>query len=901
MKIIDTREGTRLIMNREKRGHWNRWGPFVAERAWGTVREDYSANGDAWDYFTHDDARSRAYRWNEDGIAGICDRHQYMCFALALWNGEDPILKERTFGLTQDQGNHGEDVKEYFFYLDNTPSHAYMKCLYKYPQKAYPYDDLLAENRRRTRNDLEYELLDTGIFNESRYFDVFVEYAKADAEDLLIRITACNRGPEAAPLQILPTLWFRNTWTWGRDPRRPSMRRGPARKDGIATILANHWELGDYILYCNGAHEVLFTENESNNELLFGSANASPYVKDAFHEYVIGKKSAAVNPAAVGTKSAGHCIHSIGAGETVTVRLRLAAMIEKHPMDAPFADFDTIFRERIDEADEFYNAVFPKALSVEGRLINRQAYAGLLWSKQYYHYVITDWLEGDPTEPPPPHERLNGRNSEWTHLFSRDVISMPDKWEFPWFATWDLAFHCVALAHVDPQFAKAQILLMLREWYMHPNGQIPAYEWDFGDVNPPVLSLAARAVFETERDCTGVADYAFLERVFQKMMLNFTWWVNRKDALGKNIFQGGFLGMDNIGVFDRGKLPAGYLLGQADGTSWMATFARSMMAQALLLAEHDRVYEDVASKFWEHYVFIGNAMNSLTDPHKSLWDEEDGFFYDKLTLPSGERAPIRARTMVGFVPLFGTWTVPNTIFDQYPGFQRRRHWFMTHHPDLVNSVGPMVVPGENNNVMAALVREDQLRRMLTYMLDEEEFFSPFGVRSVSKYHQEHPVVLHLDEQEYRLDYEPGEAVSNLYGGNSNWRGPIWMPMNFLILHALEQYHHYFGDHFLIDCPTGSGVKMNLMQVAGEIARRLSCIFLRDKGGKRALFGGCELFNNDPHWRDLIPFYEYFHGDTGRGCGASHQTGWTGLIAPVLMAISAGEEYLGFSGIFRRVE
>jgi hypothetical protein len=893
MTIYDTREGTRLVMNREKTGHWNRWGPFVAERAWGTVREDYSANGDAWSYFTHDQARSRAYRWNEDGIASICDRHQYMCFAPALWNGQDPILKERTFGLTQGEGNHAEDIKEYFFYLDNTPSHSYMKYLYKYPQRAFPYDELLSENGRRTRNDREYELLDTGAFHDNRYFDVFVEYAKVQAEDLVIRITASNRGPEAAPLHLLPTLWFRNTWTWGRDARRPSLRQGRERKDNVVTIIATHWELGDYLLYCAGGQELLFTENETNNERLFGTANASPYVKDAFHEYVIGKKSGAVNPNRVGTKAAIHCVHTIPAGETITIKLRLAAMIEKHPLDAPFADFETTFRERIDEADEFYNVVFPEQLSLEGRSIARQAFAGLLWSKQYYHHVITDWLEGDPSNPPPPRERLNGRDHDWTHLFSRDVISMPDKWEFPWFASWDLGFHCIALAHVDPQFAKEQIILMLREWYMHPNGQIPAYEWDFGDVNPPVLPLAARAVFETEHASTGVTDYDFLERMFQKMMLNFTWWVNRKDALGKNIFQGGFLGMDNIGVFDRGKLPPGYLLGQADGTSWMATFARSMMATALLLAEHDRVYEDVASKFWEHYVFIGDAMNSLTNPHRSLWDEEDGFFYDKLTLPSGERAPIRARTMVGFVPLFGTWTVPNSIFDRYPGFKRRRQWFIEHRPDLVDSAGPMAVPGENGNVMAALVREDQLRRMLTYMLDEKEFLSPFGVRSVSKYHQEHPVVLCLGGQEYRLDYEPGEAVSDLYGGNSNWRGPIWMPMNFLIMHALEQYHHYFEDRFLVECPTGSGVKMNLMQVVGEIARRLSCIFLRDIHGKRPVFGSCQVFDDDPYWRDLVPFHEYFHADTGRGCGANHQTGWTGLIAPILIAMTK-EDTFGFT-------
>jgi len=901
MNIYDTREGTRLVMNREGKGHWNRWGSFLAERAWGTVREDYSANGDAWNYFTHDQARSRAYRWNEDGIAGICDRHQYLCFALALWNEKDLILKERTFGLTQYEGNHAEDVKEYFFYLDNTPTHSYMKYLYKYPQVAFPYDELVAENRRRTRHDPEYELVDTGIFDENRYFDVFVEYAKAHAEDLLIRITATNLGPDTAPLHVLPTLWFRNTWTWGRDSRRPSLQRGQHRMDGVSCIHATHWELGEYALYCSQATQLLFTENETNNERIFGSANASPYVKDAFHSYVVGGHSDAVNPEAVGTKAAARCIYKLAPGETATVKLRLAAVFEEHPLDDPFADFEAIFQLRIDEADEFYNVVFPPTLSGEARLIARQAYAGLLWSKQYYHYVITDWLQGDPTEPAPLAERVEGRNHDWTHLFTRDVISMPDKWEFPWFASWDLAFHCVALAHVDPQFAKEQIILMLREWYMHPNGQLPAYEWDFGDVNPPVLPIAARGVFETECLRTGVADYDFLERMFQKMLLNFTWWVNRKDALGKNIFQGGFLGMDNIAVFDRGKLPPGYLLGQADGTSWMAMFARSLMASALQLAEHDKVYEDVASKFWEHYIFISNAINCMEEHGHSLWDEEDGFFYDNLTLPTGERTPIRARTMVGFVPLFGAWTVPNSVFDRYAGFQRRRQWFITHRPDLVNSVGPMAVPGANDNVMLALVREDQLRRMLAYMLDENEFLSPFGIRSVSKYHRDHPLVLYLDGHEYRLDYEPGEAVSSLYGGNSNWRGPIWMPMNFLLLHALEQYYNYYGDKLVVDCPTGSGVKMNLLQVAGELAKRLSRLFLRDANGNRALFGSNQMFNGDPHWRDYIPFYEYFDGDNGRGCGASHQTGWTSLIAPILMAIAAGEEYLGFTGVLRSVE
>jgi Mannosylglycerate hydrolase MGH1-like glycoside hydrolase domain len=890
MNIYDTREGARLLMNRERKGHWNRWGPYLSERAWGTVREDYSADGDAWSYFPHDQARSRAYRWNEDGIAGICDRHQYLCFAVALWNGRDPILKERLFGLTSSEGNHGEDVKEYYFYLDNTPTHSYMKYLYKYPQAQYPYEQLLEENRRRTKLDMEYELVDTGIFDQGRYFDIVVEYAKAEPEDLLIRISISNRGPEAALINVLPTLWFRNTWSWGRDDRRPSITSGVSagqQKSQLPTLVAKHWDLGDYALYCSGADALLFTENETNNERLYGVPSPTPYVKDAFHAYVVNGKREAVNSAANGTKAAARYSRTIGAGETIHFDLRLASVRGEHPLKAPFSDFEAALKQRKEEADEFYNIVLPPKLSADEKLVARQAFAGTLWSKQYYHYVVTDWLEGDPSEPVPPPQRLEGRNHDWTHVFTQDVISMPDKWEFPWFASWDLGFHCITLAHVDPQLAKEQILLMLREWYMHPNGQIPAYEWDFNDVNPPILSLAARAVFDIEHQRTGAADYSFMERVFQKMLLNFTWWVNRKDALGKNIFQGGFLGMDNIGAFDRDHLPPGYLLGQADGTSWMAAFAKSMFSIALLLAERDPVYEDVASKFWEHFIYIANAMNSQTDPQKSLWDEQDGFFYDYLISAKHERIPVRARTMVGFVPMFGASTVRPDTFERYPDFQRRRRWFIEHRRDLVESVAPMVVPGSNNNLILGLVRPDQLRRILAYMLDENEFLSPYGVRAVSRYHRDHPLVLNLDGQEYRLDYEPGESGTNLFGGNSNWRGPIWMPVNFLIHRALKQYHLYYGDKFQVECPTGSGNMKNLDQVAEELARRLTRIFLLNAEGRRAVFGDCKLFNNDPHWRDLIPFHEYFHGDTGRACGASHQTGWTGLIAEILIGLGEG--------------
>ncbi len=887
MTLYETREGVRLAEGRGRKGHWNRWGPYLAERAWGTVREDYSRDGDAWSFFPHDHARSRAYRWNEDGLGGVCDRHQYLCFALALWNGRDPYLKERMFGLTGSEGNHGEDVKEYYFYLDSTPTHSYMRFLYKYPQAEFPYARLVEENRRRNREQREFELVDTGIFDGGRYFDVGLEYAKAGAEDLLIRIAVSNRGPEPAGIDVLPTLWFRNTWAWGRDPRRPSIAAGPDRAGGTKTLLASHRTLGRYALYAGGADELLFTENETNTLRLFGVPSPTPYVKDAFHEAVVKGRRETVNPSRTGTKAAARYRRTLASGETVTFDLRLAALGGGPPLDAPFADFGKIIEVRREETDEFYAAVLPPTLPPDARLVARQAFAGMLWSKQYYHYVVSDWLEGDPAQPPPPPERLEGRNGNWTHVFTRDVISMPDKWEFPWFASWDLGFHCSTLAHVDPQFAKEQILLMLREWTMHPNGQIPAYEWDFNAVNPPVLSLAAAAVFEIDRRLTGVADTGFLERVFQKMLLNFTWWVNRKDPLGKNIFEGGFLGMDNIGVFDRDRLPAGTLLGQADGTGWMAAFAKSLLTIALTLAEKDPVYEDIASKFWEHYVYVANALNSLHDPARSLWDDEDGFFYDHLLCPGHKSLTIRARSMVGFVPLFGASTVPAGTFDRYPDFKRRRDWFVEHRPGLLESVGPMVVPGPRNTLILGLVREDQLRRMLARMLDEEEFLSPYGVRSVSRYHRDHPLVLVLDGEEHRLDYEPGESRTGLFGGNSNWRGPIWMPANWLIILALRQYHLYYGETFRVECPTGSGRPMNLHEVADEIGRRLAGIFLRGDDGKRAVFGGTPLFNDDPHWRDLIPFHEYFHGDTGRGCGASHQTGWTGIVAQILLGPHEG--------------
>jgi hypothetical protein len=880
----DTAEGRRLSERDAGRADWALWGPYLAERAWGTVREDYSADGDAWNHFPHAHARSRAYRWNEDGLAGLSDREQRLCFALALWNGRDPILKERAFGLSGPEGNHGEDVKDYYFYLDNTPTHAYMRYLYKYPQAEFPYQDLVATNGRRGKLEPEYELADTGVFDEGRYFDILVEVAKAAPDDLLIRVTASNRGPDPAPLEVLPTLWFRNTWSWGRDDRRPGIRRAEALSPADApTLLARHWTLGEYRLACAGADALLFTENETNTLRLYGVPSPSPYVKDAFHAYLVEGDAAAVNPAATGTKAAARYRRLVEAGRSVVLDLRLTALTAAAPApDAPFADFETVLAERRAEADAFYAAVLPPGLSPDARLVARQAFAGLLWSKQFYHLVGRDWLDGDPAGPPPPPERRSGRNHAWRHLYNHDVISMPDKWEFPWYASWDLGFHCVALAVVDPRFAKDQILLMLRERYMHPNGQVPAYEWNFEDVNPPVLSLAARVVFEIDRQQGGVPDFAFLERVLHKALLNFTWWVNRKDALGNNVFQGGFLGMDNIGAFDRGGLPSGYLLGQADGTSWMAAFAKNMAALALLLAEQDPVYEDVALKFFEHYLFIANAMNHPQDPSRSLWDEADGFFYDVLIDPEGRRTPLRARTMVGFVPLFGASAVPAGLFARFPAFEQHRRWLLEHDPEVFEGLGGMLRPGPNGTLMLGLVRREQLEPILCRMLDEAEFLSPYGIRSVSRHHAAAPFEVEVAGQAYRLDYEPGESTSDLFGGNSNWRGPVWLPVNRLLLLELEQYHRHLGDSWRVACPTGSDRQLTLHEVACELARRLGGLFLRGPDGRRPVFGGRRLFDEDPHWRDLIPFHEYFHGDTGRGCGASHQTGWTGLVAELMV-------------------
>ena len=870
-------EAGRLRDAAERHAHWKRWGPYLSERAWGTVREDYSADGDAWHYFPHEHARSRTYRWNEDGLAGISDRHQIICFAVALWNGRDAILKERLFGLTGPQGNHGEDVKEYYFYLDSTPTHSYMKWLYKYPQAAFPYARLADENARRGRDVPELELLDTGVFDGDRYFDVFVEYAKAAVEDILVRITVENRGPDAAELDVLPTIWFRNRWSWRPGAARPSASRGDA-VEGHQTVVLDEEEYGRRYLYCDGVPELLFTNNETNTERLFHTPNASPYVKDGIHEYVVGGKAAAVNPAGTGTKCAARYRALVAAGGRAVFHLRLTDALIAAPFAHPYAQ---VFDDRIAEADEFYADVIPRTLSDDGKNVMRQAFAGLLWGKQYYHYVVREWLHGDPGQPSPPPERLEGRNHEWPHLHNADVISMPDKWEYPWYAAWDLGFHCIPLALVDAELAKEQLVLLLREWYLHPNGQLPAYEWNFSDVNPPVHAWAALRVFRIDRRLTGRGDRRFLERVFHKLLLNFTWWVNRKDTEGNNIFEGGFLGLDNIGVFDRSKpLPGGAHLEQSDGTSWMAMYTLNMLAIALELAVEDPVYEDIASKFWEHFLTIAHAMSDRGDATLCLWDQEDGFFYDVLHTRDGRRVPLKVRSMVGLIPLFAVGTLEASELARLNDFRARMEWFLANRPDLTGNVASMIEPGEGERRLLSIAEPDQLRRILVTMLDEREFLSPYGVRALSRIHKDHPYVFHLDGQEYVVDYEPAESTNALFGGNSNWRGPVWFPVNYLLIESLQKYHYYFGDDFKVESPTGSGTMMNLWEVATELSRRLSSVFLR-RDGRRAVYTGNERFQADPHWRDLVLFHEYFHGDTGQGLGASHQTGWTAVVAKLL--------------------
>jgi len=877
-------ELARLDEDARRVRNWKRWGPYLSERQWGTVREDYSPHGSAWSFFTHDHARARAYRWGEDGLGGISDRHQYVCFAIALWNERDPILKERLFGLTSDEGNHGEDVKELYFYLDSTPTHSYMRFLYKYPQRAFPYSQLVEENRRRGRDLPEYEILDTGIFEDGRYFDVAVEYAKRTPEDLLIRITATNRGPEPAPLHVLPTVWFRNTWSWGLDPRRPVVRsyRAPS---GESALEVEHSYYGPRWLIDDTRGEQLFTNNDSNWQRLFGGENATPYVKDAFHDHVIHGVRDAVSPHGRGTKAAYHHVLEIAPGESREIRLRLcddAALVAE--AGALAADHDAVFAQRRAEADEFYAALAPQALSADSTAVMRQAFGGLLWSKQFYSYEVSRWLAGDPDGPEPPASRQRGRNADWTHLFNADVISMPDKWEYPWYASWDLAFHCIPFSMVDPDFAKQQLILLLREWYMHPNGQLPAYEWNFADVNPPVHAWAAWRVYKIEaKRRGGTGDRSFLERVFHKLLLNFTWWINRKDAEGRNVFQGGFLGLDNIGVFDRSApLPTGGHIEQSDATSWMGMYCLNMLAIALELAREDRAYEDVASKFFEHFVYICHAMNNIGGGGGvELWDKQDGFFYDVLSLPDGRKQPLKVRSLVGLIPLFAVETLDSEIIDRLPGFKRRMQWFIENRPELSDHVEALTTPDLRVLRLLALVGRERLRQVLRYMLDENEFLSPFGVRALSRYHLEHPYLLNVEGTVHRVDYEPGESRSHLFGGNSNWRGPVWFPVNFLLIESLQRYHFFFGDDFKVEFPTGSGVRMNLWQVAAELSRRLLRIFLPDRDGIRPCLREMKQFRDDPSFHDLLLFHEYFHGETGAGVGANHQTGWTALIAKLI--------------------
>ena len=873
-----TKEEIRLEEDRQRKANWKRWGPYLSERQWGTVREDYSPYGNAWEYLSHDHARSRAYRWGEDGLGGISDRHQYICFALALWNGQDPILKERLFGLTGNEGNHGEDVKEYYFYLDSTPTHSYMKYLYKYPQAEFPYAQLVEENRRRNKQDLEFELINTGVFDDNRYFDVFIEYAKAAPDDILIRIEAINRGPDPADLHLLPTLWFRNTWSWGLDERRPRISREPAAE--MATLQAYHWYYGNRWLYCEGKPEILFTENETNSQKLFGSENASAYVKDGINDYIVHGAREAANFRGPGTKAAPYYRMTLAPGQSTTVRLRLT---DSAPASGKAVDgeFDRSFAERKKEADEFYRTVISDTMAPDRQNVMRQALGGLLWSKQFYHYDVNRWLKGDPAGPEPPRERLHGRNREWHHLYNADVISMPDKWEYPWYAAWDLAFHCIALALVDPDFAKEQLVLMTREWYMHPNGQLPAYEWAFGDVNPPVHAWAAWRVYKVEKKRRGKGDRRFLERIFQKLLLNFTWWVNRKDTEGRNVFQGGFLGLDNIGVFDRSApLPTGGYIEQSDATSWMGMYCLNMLAIALELARENSAYEDVASKFFEHFVYICRAMNDIGGEGIELWDTKDGFYYDVLHHRDGQAFPLKVRSMVGLIPLFAVETLDPTIVDNLPGFKRRMQWFIENRPELSERLETESTDRGPRRFLS-LVNRHRLKRVLRYMLDENEFFSSYGIRAISRFHREHPYTLKVNGMEYRVDYEPAESSTGLFGGNSNWRGPVWFPVNFLLLESLQKFHYFLGDSYKVECPTGSGRMRNLWDVAGEISQRLTRIFLRDKDGHRPVFGGTEKFQTDPYWRDLIPFHEYFHGDNGAGIGAGHQTGWTALVAKLI--------------------
>jgi hypothetical protein len=856
-------------------GGFKAWGPYLSERQWGTVREDYSPHGNAWDYFPHDHARSRAYRWGEDGIGGWSDSEQRICLGIALWNGRDPILKERLFGLTNGEGNHGEDVKELYYYLDAAPSHAYLKMLYKYPHAAFPYAELVEENRRRGIGKPEYELVDTGVFDAGRYFDVFLEYAQVEPGDVLLKVTVHNRGPETASLHVLPQLWFRNTWSWKQDAPRPQLSLA-AR----GLIEARHATLGRLFLHTAPDAELLFTDNETNVERLHGQPRAGRFFKDAFDDYVVHGRRAAVNPANAGTKAAAVHLLEVPAGESRSVRVRLSAALHERP----FAEFDALLDARCAETDELYAELQSGVDGDDAKLVQRQAFAGMIWSKQFFYYDVPEWLSGDPAQPPPPSGRKHGRNRDWAHLNNADIISMPDKWEYPWYAAWDLAFHCIPLAQLDAEFAKSQLVLLTREWYMHPNGQMPAYEWAFGDVNPPVHAWATWRVFQIDREQRGgTGDIAFLERVFHKLMLNFTWWVNRKDAEGRNVFQGGFLGLDNIGVFDRSsQLPTGGHIDQSDGTSWMAMYSLNLMRIALELAKHNNVYEDIATKFFEHFLHIAEAMSNIGEHGIGLWDDADKFFYDVLHLPNGDMRQLRVRSMVGLIPLFAVEVLEPELLKALPEFSRRLEWYLNYRPDLAKLVSHWEVEGEGHRRLLSLLRGHRMKKLLARMLDETEFLSEFGVRALSRHHEQNPYVFDLmNGQAASVSYRPAESDTGLFGGNSNWRGPIWFPVNYLIIESLQRFHHYYGDDFRVECPTGSGNLLTIREVADELSRRLAKIFLKDESGQRPVFRHHPLLRDDPHFRDYVLFYEYFHGDSGRGVGASHQTGWTGLVAKLL--------------------
>jgi hypothetical protein len=869
-----TAEHRRLEEQGRGTANWRKWGPYLSERQWGTVREDYSADGSAWSYFPHDQARSRAYRWGEDGIAGWSDDRQLLCFGVALWNEHDPILKERLFGLTGPEGNHGEDVKELYYYLDATPSQSYLKMLYKYPQAAFPYARLCEENRRRGKGQPEFELLDTGVFDDDRYFDVFVEYAKAGPDETLVCITAHNRGPDSAPLRVIPQAWFRNTWSWNGVSVKPVIGEPTP---GVLRL--RHEKLGDHLLYADGRPELLFCENETNVSRCFGGDRTNGFFKDGVNDFVVAGRRDAVNPANVGTKAAAHYRYTVPAGGSVVVRFRLT----RGPLATPFADFDRVLALRKSEADEFYASLQRGVTDPDARLVQRQAFAGMIWSKQFYYFDVSQWLDGDAAQPKPPADRKSRRNCAWSHLNNADVISMPDKWEYPWYAAWDLAFHCVPLARIDPQFAKDQLVLLTREWYMHPNGQLPAYEWAFGDVNPPVHAWAAWKVYSVEKEQTGRGDRAFLEKILHKLLLNFTWWVNRKDADGRNIFQGGFLGLDNIGVFDRSApLPTGGHISQADGTSWMAMYCLNLMRIALELAQENGVYQDIATKFFEHFLYIAAAMTNVGGAGIDLWDQLDEFFYDVLCVPGHAATPLKVRSMVGLIPLFAVEVLDDELLRKVPEFRRRLEWFLKYRPDLAKLVSRWSDPGMRESRLLSLLRGHRMKKLLARMLDETEFLSPFGVRALSKHHERTPYTFNANGMSFAVRYQPGESDSGLFGGNSNWRGPIWMPVNYLLIESLRKFDSYYGEEFRVECPTGSGVFLNIAQVADELSRRLSRLFLRDASGRRPVLAYHEKLATDPQFRDHVLFHEYFHGDTGRGVGASHQTGWTGLIADLLL-------------------